>query len=107
MKFKVIDYVEKGYRTIQTGTCELCFGTGLQLEDVLIVEDDKGKVHSIELYMWDWGDLDNYEIDNLVDFSAWLQNKEFSDDIDEYDIEIAILNSIREYTWEKEDEEYE
>ena len=30
--------------------------------------------------MWDWGDYNDYHVDNIVDFSAWLSEQEFTED---------------------------
>ena len=33
-----------------------------------------------DTYFWDWGDCFEYRVANVVDFSAWLSEQEFSDE---------------------------
>ena len=75
MKYKVIDYVSD-MRKEQTGTCELCFGIAWVENGSITVEDENGTETEIELTVWDWGDYDTICIDNVVNFSAWLQERD-------------------------------
>ena len=102
MRFKVLDYKNNGTSTVQTGTCEYCFGTSWQNNDILVVENEEGTAYDVDMHLWDWGDIENFEIDNLVEFSAWLSKQDLSDDPNW--VEYAILNAIREYGYEKDDE---
>nr|DAM88657.1 MAG TPA: hypothetical protein [Caudoviricetes sp.] len=74
MKYKVIDYVSD-VQEEQTGTCELCFGTALVENGSITVEDENGTKTEIYLSEWDWGWFDTIYIDNVVNFSAWLQER--------------------------------
>lgn len=100
MKYKVVDYIDNEATEEVTGTCELCFGRMFQNNDALVVEDEKGKRIEVVLNEWDWGDLTNYYIDNLVEFSAWLSKKEFDYEIDGF----GILSAIDDYYDEKEND---
>ena len=40
------------------------------------VEDETGETTDIYLTYWSWGDYFTIDVDNLVDFSAWLQERE-------------------------------
>ena len=75
MKYKVIEY-NSDVRKEQTGTCELCFGTAFVENGSITVEDENGKTTDIKLTWWSWGDYFTIYIDNVVDFSAWLQKRD-------------------------------
>ena len=75
MKYKVIDYVSD-VRKEQTGTCDLCFGTAWVENGSITIEDENGKTTVIRLTYWDWGDYYTIYIDNVVNFSAWLQERD-------------------------------
>ena len=85
MKYKVIEY-NSDMREEQTGTCDLCFGTALVENGSITVEDENGKATKIFLTWWSWGDYFTIYIDNVVNFSAWLQEREVKpiDDINEW-----------------------
>lgn len=72
MKYKVTEY-HSDFQEEQTGTCELCFGTAWVENGSITVEDENGTETKIYLTVWDWGDYDTIYIDNVVNFSAWLQ----------------------------------
>ena len=50
----------------------------------LIVEDENGTEVYIPLYQpLGWGDYDELYIDNIVDFSAWLQEQDIEPIVDD------------------------
>jgi hypothetical protein len=75
MKYKVIDYVSN-VEEVEFGTCELCFHTGYAEQGHLVIEDELGKKENIPLYEWDWGDCYEIYIDNVIDFSHWLSQRD-------------------------------
>ena len=75
MKYKVIEY-HSVIQEEQTGTCELCFGTADVENGYITVEDENGTETEIYLTWWSWGDFFTIYIDNVVNFSAWLQEQE-------------------------------
>lgn len=75
MKYKIIDYVSD-IREVEFGTCEICFHTGYAEQGYLIIEDELGKKEDIPLYEWDWGYCYEIYIDNVVDFSHWLSQRD-------------------------------
>lgn len=75
MKYKVTDY-QSDIQEEQTGTCDLCYGTAWVENGSITVEDENGNETEIVLTVWDWGDYDTIYIDNVVNFSAWLQERE-------------------------------
>lgn len=75
MKYKVTEY-NSNMQEVQTGTCDLCYGTDLVEEGYITVEDENGNETEIVLTVWDWGDYDTIYIDNVVNFSAWLQERD-------------------------------
>lgn len=75
MKYKVIAF-NSDVQEEQTGTCDLCYGTALVENGYVTVEDENGETTDIYLTYWSWGDYFTIDVDNLVDFSAWLQEKE-------------------------------
>ena len=102
MKYKVIDYVSD-IQEEQTGTCELCFGTAMVENGSITVEDQNGKTAEISLTWWSWGDYFTIYIDNVVEFSAWLQERDVEpiDDVNEW----SWLDELaKEYYKEQENE---
>ena len=85
MKYKVVDYVSDIQKE-QTGTCELCFGTAWVENGSITVEDENGNKTEINLTVWDWGDFDTIYIDNVLNFSAWLQERDVEpiDNVDKW-----------------------
>lgn len=102
MKYKVTDY-HSDFQEEETGTCELCFGTALVENGSITVEDENGKTTNIALTWWSWGDYFTIYIDNVVDFSAWLQEREV-ELIDEVDDWSWLDQLVIEYNEEREDE---
>ena len=104
MKYKVIDYVSD-IQEEQTGTCELCFGTAWVENGSITVEDENGKATVIPLTWWDWGDYYTIYIDNVVNFSAWLQERDVEPIDDVY--EWSWLDALVEDYCEEEENEIE
>lgn len=102
MKYKVIEY-NSDMREEQTGTCDLCFGTALVENGSITVEDENGKTAKIDLTWWSWGDYFTIYIDNVVDFSAWLQERDVKP-IDEVNDWSWLDQLVKEYDKEQEDE---
>lgn len=103
MKYKVIDYVSD-VQEEQTGTCDLCFGTAMVENGSITVEDENGKATEISLTWWSWGDYFTIYIDNVVNLSAWLQEKDvepIDDDVNEWS---WLYDRVKEYCKEEEDE---
>lgn len=102
MKYKVVDYVSDIQKE-QTGTCELCFGTAWVEEGSITVEDENGNETEINLTVWDWGNFDTVYIDNVVKFSAWLQERDVEpiDDVNEWS---WLDELVEKYSEEQEDE---
>ena len=71
MKYKVIA-VESDYEEVVTGTCELCMSTEYINHGFIILEDENGRKVDIPL----WKYYDEIYINNIVDFSAWLQEQD-------------------------------
>lgn len=90
MKYKMIDYIKNEATEVETGTCEFCFGTGVQNNDVLLLEDESGKKVQLRMNDWDWGDLTNLYIENLIEFAAWLSEQEFEKELNEYSAYLLI-----------------
>lgn len=102
MKYKVIKY-HSDIQEEQTGTCEVCFGTADVENGYITVEDENGTKTEIFLTWWSWGDFFTIYIDNVVDFSAWLQGRNV-EPIDG-DNDWSWLNKlVKEYDKEQEDE---
>lgn len=102
MKYKVTDY-HSDYQEKQTGTCDLCFGTELVENGSITVEDENGKTADIKLTWWSWGDYFTIYIANVVDFSAWLQERDV-EPIDEDNDWSWLDQLVTEYNEEQEDE---
>lgn len=104
---KGITVVDVGKNPEQTtfGTCELCFSYGVADNPYIVLELPDGTTHEVNTFMWDWGDYDEYRVDNIVDFSAWLSEQEFT----EADIELIkggwatplLCELIDNYYWSR------
>lgn len=103
MKYKVIDYFSD-VQEEQTGTCELCFGTAWVEEGSITVEDENGNKTEISLTRWDWGDYHTVYIDNVVNFSAWLQERDVEPIDDDINVWSWLYDLAEEYCKEEEDE---
>lgn len=103
MKYKVIDYVSD-VQEEQTGTCELCFGTAWVENGSITVEDENGNQTNINLTVWDWGDFDTIYIDNVVNFSAWLQARDVEPITEETNSWTWLDELVEKYSEEQEDE---
>lgn len=99
MRWKVVDYIKGEPREVEMGTCDYCFGTAWESGDVMVLEDAHGKRVEVEMYMWDWDDVTNLYIENVVDFSAWLTTHDVDDraTMNVY----TLANLIQDYNWEK------
>lgn len=105
MKYKVTEY-NSDFQEEQTGTCDLCFGTAWVENGSITVEDENGNETKIKLTEWEWGDYFTIYIDNVVNFSAWLQEREVKE-IRKGE-EFEWLNSlVMDYNEEQEERELE
>lgn len=100
MKYKVID-LHSNYQYVQTGTCDFCFGTAYVDEGSLVLEDENKNRFDIDLTVWDWGDYDTIDIDNVVDFSAWLQTQDVEPLDNHRDNWAWLDNLVRQYDKDK------
>ena len=103
MKYKVVEYMSD-IQEEQTGTCELCFGTAMVENGSITVEDENGKATEIFLTWWSWGDYDTIYIDNVVDFSAWLQEQEVKPISKDTNLWSWLDKIVAKYYEEQEDE---
>lgn len=106
MKYKVTEY-NSDFQEEQTGTCDLCYGTALVENGSITVEDENGTETEIDLTVWDWGDFDTIYIDNVVNFSAWLQEREvepISEKADSYACWYWLNELVEKYNEGREDE---
>ena len=103
MKYKVIKYMSD-IQEEQTGTCEVCFGTAMVENGSITVEDENGKTTKISLTWWDWGDYYTIYIDNVVNFSAWLQERDVEPITEETNAWTWLDELVEKYSEEQEDE---
>ena len=103
MKYKVIEY-NSDMQEEQTGTCDLCFGTAWVENGSITVEDENGKTTNIDLTWWSWGDCFTMYIDNVVDFSAWLQERDVEPITEETELWSWLNELVEQYSKEQEDE---
>ena len=103
MKYKVIEY-NSDVRKEQTGTCELCFGTAWVENGSITVEGENGTKTEIYLTEWDWGYYDTIYIDNVVNFSAWLQARDVEPITEETNPWTWLDELVGKYSEEQEDE---
>lgn len=103
MKYKVIEYMSD-IQEEQTGTCEICFGTAMVENGSITVEDENGKATNIFLTWWSWGDYFTIYIDNVVNFSAWLQERDVEPITEETNAWTWLDELVGKYSEEQEDE---
>ena len=102
---KVIDVGSNPEET-QFGTCELCLSYGIADNPYMVLEFPDGTQVTLETYYWDWGDYFESSVDNVVDFSAWLSERELTDeDVEDLksDGKQVLIDFIDEYNNQKED----
>ena len=75
MRYKVVDYYSE-MNEYQTGTCDLCFGTAEADDGIITLEDENSINYEIPLTIWVWGHYKILYIDNVIKFSAWLQEQD-------------------------------
>lgn len=80
MKLKLID-IEHTTEEVQFGTCELCFSTGTVDNPVFVFQRENGERISVIGYSWSWGDYEWVDVDNMIDFAAYINEQEFEDDL--------------------------
>lgn len=103
MKYKVTEY-NSDFQKEYTGTCDLCYGTAWVENGSITVEDENGTETEIELTVWDWGDYDTIYIDNVVNFSSWLQERDVEPISEETDVWSWLDKLVEKYSEEQEDE---
>ena len=103
MKYKVTEY-NSDFQEEQTGTCDLCYGTALVENGSITVEDENGTETEIELTWWSWGDYFTIYIDNVVNFSAWLQEREVEPITEEIDPWTWLAELVEKYNEGQKDE---
>lgn len=97
---KVIEIGSNPEEEVEYGTCELCFSYGIVDNPYMVLEFPDGTRVTHNTYDWDCGDYWEYNVDNVVDFSAWLSERELSDEEVEYlkgDGKHVLLELIYEY----------
>lgn len=82
MKYKLVDFIPGEPIEVQTGTCELCFGTTTECDDTFILEDENGKQYEVDSKYWSWGDMFEIVVDNVIDFAAWLEKQDVPEEDD-------------------------
>lgn len=98
MRYKVVDYYSKMNKH-ETGTCDLCFGTAKVMIPSSTSADENAIKYEIPLTVWDWGDYETLYIDNIIKFTAWLQEQDVEPIGEKY--QWAWLRKlIRSYDWE-------
>ena len=102
---KVID-VGTNPEEVEFGTCEICFSYGMADNPYIVLEFPGGTQVTIETYYWDFGVYWESSVDNVIDFSAWLSERDFTEE------EVknlksggkhALIRLITEYNWQLEE----
>ncbi len=108
MKYKLIDFRPGETQEVETGTCELCFGTSVMCNDVFVFEDKYGRHHMVDSCQWSasGGHINSINIPNVIDFAAWLDDQEVEDLIMRWG---TLWNLVEKYckTLNEEREEHE
>ena len=103
MKYKVTEY-NSDFREEQIGTCEVCFRTALVENGSITVEDENGTETEIGLTWRSWGDCFTIYIDNVVNFSAWLQERDVKPIGEKTETWHWLRDLVEKYNEELEDE---
>ncbi len=91
----------------QFGTCELCFSYGVASNPYMVLEFPDGTQVTHDTYYWDWGDYWECYVDNVVNFSEWLSERDLTDEEVEYlkgDGTYVLFELINEYNYREEEE---
>lgn len=102
---KVID-IGSNPEEVEFGTCELCFSYGTADNPYMVLEFPDGMQVTVETYYWDWGDYFETTVYNVVNFSAWLSERELSDDFVEElknGDKHLLIYLMNEYNWQLEE----
>lgn len=74
MAIQIVD-IEQETEEVQTGTCELCFGSTNMNFTTYILKDNGGKVHTICGTVCEWGDwYEEYPVDNVFKFMEFAND---------------------------------
>lgn len=82
MRYRIVEYVSNWRDIVIYETRELSFETEEYDDGYLVLEDENGQLLHVNLLMFnedksvDFDVYDNIVIDNVVNFSAWLSQKE-------------------------------
>ena len=79
-------------------------GTAWVENGYITLVDENGKETEINLTIWDWGDYDTIYIDNVVKFSAWLQEREVDPISEEIEPWTWLHELVEKYSEEMENE---
>ena len=92
MKLKLIDVrLDEDFHA-KFGTCDLCMSTGYAAQPTYIFEDENGIRTEVEGYYWSWGDYDEINVNNVIDFAAWVAEQDFSDTLKEVEVRWDTYN---------------
>ena len=92
------------WKGVKDGTCELCYGTAWVENGSITVEDENGNETEINLTEWEWGDYFTIYIDNVVNFSAWLQERDVEPIGEETEPWSWLCELVEKYNKGQEDE---
>ena len=107
---KGIKVIEVGSNPEETqfGTCELCFRYDVADNPYMVLEFPDGTQVKCDTYHWDWGDYFESTVKNVVDFSAWLSERELSEErvkALKNNGNYTLIGLIDEYNWQLEEED--
>lgn len=90
MKLKLVN-VEMNTHEAETGSCELCMSIETVNEPVFIFRKENGEIVRIEAFSWSWGHYDEELVENVVDFAAYVSEKDFEED---QELDYSWLSSL-------------
>lgn len=99
MKLKLIDVrLDEDFHA-EFGTCDLCMSTGYAAQPTYIFEDENGIRTEVEGYYWSWGDYDEINVNNVIDFAAWVAEQDFSDTLKEVELRWDTVAEYALFDW--------
>ena len=97
MKYQITE-MNSNYQEVQVGTCELCFSTTTADVGTLTLEDETGTTIEVPISVYNYDEYKNIGINNVVEFSAWLQEQDIPEIIgDERDAFERLEELVSEY----------
>ena len=106
---KVIEVGSNPEEEVEFGKRGLCFSYVTLDYPYMVLEFPDGPKVRQETYYWDWGEYFDSRVDDVVDFSAWLSEKDLFDEdfeaLKNGDGQHLLISLIEEYNYRSEEDD--